>query len=358
MKETATLYFREGSSDKVYTAAIEEKDGLFVVNCSWGRRGSTMQTGTKTQSPVPYEAAKKIYDKLIQEKTAKGYTPGPDGTPYAQTDKAERTTGIAPQLLNAIEEAETQRLIDDPDHWMQEKLDGKRMLIRREKGTVVGINRKGLTVALPAPMDAEANKINFDFVVDGEAIGDVLHAFDILHLNGVDMQALTYGERHRALEGMLKKHGCEAFKIVPAFRTAKEKKAAFERLKKQKAEGIVFKKDTAPYKPGRPASGGSHVKFKFCETASCLVAKVNAKRSVALEMLDADDKRVPVGNVTIPANQPIPDKGNIIEVRYLYAYPNGALFQPVCLGIRDDIEPEECVLSQLKYKQSAADDDA
>jgi bifunctional non-homologous end joining protein LigD len=63
-----------------------------------------------------------------------------------------------------------------------------------------------------------------------------------------------------------------------------------------------------------------------------------------------------VGNVTVPANQPIPAKGAVIEVKYLYAYPGGALFQPVCLGVRDDVATEACTIAQLKYK--AADGEA
>jgi len=127
-KESVTLYFREGSSDKVYQAAIEEKDGGFVVNFAFGRRGSTFQTGTKTPKPVPFEKAKKIYDKLVAEKTAKGYTPGEDGVPYAGTPKAEVSTGIIPQLLNPIEESEVQTYIDDARWLAQEKYDGKHLL--------------------------------------------------------------------------------------------------------------------------------------------------------------------------------------------------------------------------------------
>ena len=46
--------------------------------------------------------------------------------------------------------------------------------------------------------------------------------------------------------------------------------------------------------------------------------------------------------------------GTVIEVRYLYAYPDGSLFQPVYRGERDDVSAEECVVSQVKFK---ADDD-
>jgi len=78
--ERITLYYREGSSDKVYQASIEPRGELFVVNFAFGRRSATLQTGTKTPEPVDYDSAKKIYDKLVQEKKAKGYTEGPDGT--------------------------------------------------------------------------------------------------------------------------------------------------------------------------------------------------------------------------------------------------------------------------------------
>ena len=77
--EQITLYYREGSSDKVCQASIEPRGGLFVVNFAYGRRGSILQTGTKNPEPVDYDSAKTIYDRLVREKEAKGYTEGPDG---------------------------------------------------------------------------------------------------------------------------------------------------------------------------------------------------------------------------------------------------------------------------------------
>src|SRR5436309_11356185 len=102
--EQITLYFRQGSSDKVYQASIEQQNGGHVVNYAFGRRGTTLATGTKTQTPIGYEAAKRIFDKLIAEKTAKGYTPGANGTPYRQTNNESRSAGIRCQLLNPITE--------------------------------------------------------------------------------------------------------------------------------------------------------------------------------------------------------------------------------------------------------------
>jgi len=53
--ENITLFFRQEKSDKVYKAVLAQKDDLYIVNFAYGRRGSTLKTGTKTQTPVPYE---------------------------------------------------------------------------------------------------------------------------------------------------------------------------------------------------------------------------------------------------------------------------------------------------------------
>src|ERR1051326_5148063 len=94
--ERITLYYREGSSDKVYQASIEPKGEMFVVMFAYGRRGSTRNTGTKTSAPVDYQTAKNPYDKLVREKAAKGYSPGPDGTSYQPPEKKDGRTGIRP----------------------------------------------------------------------------------------------------------------------------------------------------------------------------------------------------------------------------------------------------------------------
>ena len=91
---------------------------------------------------------------------------------------------------------------------------------------------------------------------------------------------------------------------------------------------MVFKDTGAHYSSGRPASAGSQRKCKFYETASFLVSSVNNQRSVGLSLY-RDDQLVPVGNVTIPPNAEVPHVGDIVEVRYLYAYENGSVYQPV-----------------------------
>jgi bifunctional non-homologous end joining protein LigD len=53
----------------------------------------------------------------------------------------------------------------------------------------------------------------------------------------------------------------------------------------------------------------------------------------------------------------VPAVAQVVEVRYLYAFrESNALYQPVYLGPRNDVEQHECVLSQFKYKGTGEED--
>jgi bifunctional non-homologous end joining protein LigD len=357
--EQITLYYRQGSSDKVYHVVLESFGTGFAVNFAYGRRGSTMTTGTKTARPVDRATAKKLFDKLVKEKTAKGYTPGADGTPYQHTEKADRATGVLPQLLNPIEEREIQGYIASADWWAQEKYNGKHVLIRRMGDAITGINRLGLAIDLPKPIVDYARSLSSQhYLIDGEAVGDVLYAFDLLESARVEFRQQPYATRLRELQRLLGTDETKSIRVVPTAKTATNKQAMLGTLKGRNREGIVFKRHGAPYTPGRPNSGGDQLKAKFTASCSCIVAGTNGnRRSVKLELLDNAVKRVSVGNVTIPANQEIPAAGQIIEIRYLYAYQGGSLYQPVSLGVRDDLTLADCTLSQLKYRADNTTDD-
>ncbi len=350
--EQATLYYRQSGSDKVYMASIEPKGQGFVVNFTYGRRGSTLQNGSKTTSPVTYEAAKVIFTKLVNEKKAKGYTPGEDGTPYLHTDKEDQNSGIHCQLLNSIGDDEVEKVIADPAYWMQEKFDGRRMLIQKTGDSITGINRLGLKVALPKSLHDDAAACPLNFTIDGEAIGETLHVFDLLAVGEEDLKSQPYSDRRLRLMNLLASFPHPGISTVATMCVEAEKRRGFDDLKAQGREGVVFKKIDQPYTAGRPSTGGPALKFKFHETASFIVTKINAKRSVSLTLYN-DANEVPAGNVTIPPNREVPAVGAIIEARYLYAFKeSGCIFQPVYLGVRDDIPAEECTVDQLKFKSS------
>lgn len=347
MEQKITLYFNQGSSDKVYKAALEEKDGLYFVNFAYGRRGNTLKTGTKTQTGVELEKAQKIFDKLVNGKMAKGYekSESESNANYVyESDKIQ--TGIHCQLLNPIEENTLQEKLKDDKWVLQAKMDGKRLLIQKKGKEITFINRKGFSVGAPDLFLNWANSISFDFLIDGEAIGEEFYAFDLWQYDSNDLKALSYAERLPFLQKM---DWNKNIHLVTTAFSSSEKENLYQQLKEKHAEGLVLKHLDAPITPGRPNSGGHQLKFKFYETASFVVHKINDKRSVGIQVFE-NGKPIDVGNVTIPPNKEIPALHDIIEIRYLYAFKGGSVYQPTFLNGRDDLNPEECSLEQLKFK--------
>src|ERR1035441_5508605 len=121
----------------------------------------------------------------------------------------------------------------------------------------------------------------------------------------------------------------------------KEWRKAYDR-RRYKAEALAkIKRNSLPWMEGgfhtsswmrvdckESNSKGPQVKFKFTASATCAVLSQNgSKRSAVLGIRQGNSELwVPIGNVTIPANFPIPPAGALVEVRYLYAYPGGALY--------------------------------
>lgn len=346
--ESISLYFQAGNSDKVYHASIEETDGKYVVNFSYGRRGSALKSGTKTNSPVYLEDAKLIYNKLVNEKTKKGYVPK-EGEGQILVEKKKDIVESKCVLLNPIEEDHAISLCDDPNWIAQEKMDGVRFMLHKHEKGVTSYNRKGDYVNIPVEIYNTIKENENHFLLDGELVSNTLYAFDILEVNGSDYRTKPFKERFKELKNLIENINSEFFVLT---KTANKNKNKFlESLQNNNKEGIVFKNKNAQYYVGRPASGGDYLKFKFYSTCSCIVKEQNeSKRSVYLQLFK-NKKPVPAGKVTIPINFEIPQPGQIVEVRYLYAMKqSGSLYQPVYLGVREDIDKSDCTQAQLKFK--------
>lgn len=357
--EAISLYYSKNHSDKEYHAEIVEVEGNNVVNFRFGRRGGSLTAGTKTAVPVDFVQAKRIYDKLVKEKTVKGYTPDHSGVSYQGMEQAGNKSDFLPQLLNPITEREVLHLISDNDWTAQQKMDGERRAAHAENGSVIGMNRKGLVVPLPQPIVDELQAIAVQsgaIRVDGELIGDVLHVFDLHVFQGRSLHATPWLKRMRLAQIALAP--CEHLQALSVAVSISDKLRLWGEVSDAHGEGVVFKHRESLVSAGRPNSGGEWLKFKFTESASCCVMGINSgKSSVRLGMLDNSigQMLVPVGNVTIPANYEIPSVGEIVEVRYLYAYRGGSLYQPVYRGKRHDIDVSACTVAQLKYKPGSID---
>ena len=244
---SASLSFREGNSDKVYHAAVEPKGDGYIVTFFYGRRGNTLTAGTKTDDPLPLETATRVFEKLIASKIAKGYQrDGEAVAPYQQSGDEGRDTGIRCQLLNSIDESELSRLITGRSHCIQEKHDGRRMMVRKQGDTITGINRRGLVVAIPEPIREAFEHIPFDVLIDGEAVGDTLHAFDLLEVKGNDLRKRRYLDRFAGLI-MVIPPNLPALRWISTSVDPNDKIEIYEELRSTNREGVVFKEVDAPY---------------------------------------------------------------------------------------------------------------
>ncbi len=356
--ESVSLFFKEGTSDKEYHAQLESRDGGWTVNVQYGRRGSALRAESKTPHALPYEEAKKIYDKVVREKIGKGYRPLGETLPAPIGQAGERTkTGLVCELLTPIDLEEVAKYILDPKYWMQDKRDGHRRMVEKSAtGEIVGVNRRGCTVPLPASLHAELGSLALKtFVLDGEIEGERLVVFDLLEADG-DLRRAPYADRFDRLLLELSRarsgQGLEYIVPVPTWRTPREKETGLQELYAAKAEGVVFKRADAAYVAGR---SGSHLKFKFTATCSARVRTVNKKRSVGLELLDENGRWIDIGNVSVSVRHEIPKVGSLVEARYLYVTAGRQLYQPVYLGLREDIGTSDCTLSQLKFKKDEKD---
>lgn len=359
--EKVNLFYTEGSSDKVYQVQLkpdgQDKITGWLVNFQYGKRGSALKNGTKTINPLTYEAAKKIYDELVKEKTRKGYTEDVTGVAYQNTLAGENFTGRVPQLLNDVREvSDIEALILDPEYIMQEKFDGERRMVLGKDGQFTGSNKRGMETSLALSLvDVLASHTHTTMLLDAEVIGEKLYVFDLLELNDKDLRANSYEDRYATLKKMWGNLEHDLFSVVKTAFTVEEKRAMAEDVHQRDGEGVVFKKRSAPYSPGKPASGGSQRKWKFTASATVLAGKMtDGKSSIAMHGVDrATGDRKYLGKVTLPANAPKVSEGDLFEVSYLYLFEGdgGCLFQPTFKGLRPD-QTEADFLDEFKYKPS------
>jgi bifunctional non-homologous end joining protein LigD len=347
---TASFFCQENSSDKEYHMQVAVAEGGFVVKYQYGRRGSTLIPAVKPAKPVSLETAIKLFDGMCKERLAKGYTLGASTGATTIETVVRQKSQLMPQLLNAIDDSMLAALFQDAAMCMQEKEDGERVMVSRKDAVVTASNKLGFTRPLPQPVaDAILALPCDDVILDGELIGNQYRIFDLLSLDGACLRQLGYKERYDAYLALLSGVSTPAITAVKAWSTPAEKRAHFERIRNAKGEGVVFKANHASYAAGRPNSGGSQLKYKFTESVTCIVDRIsNVRRSIALALLDGKGALVSVGNVTVPVNMAIPRVAELVEVRYLYRYENGSLFQPVLLGMRNDIAWDECTLTQVR----------
>lgn len=360
----------EGGSNKQYTIWLEPKGGAWLVVAAWGPIGGHISTGLKTKVPVSRAAAEKEHAKVVKAKKAKGYVESGRAVQYAfpaapapraksgavpvPAQTLKKDAGLRPMLLTVATEEDLERLIKD-DRWAaQEKMNGKRIMVRLKGGGVTAANKSGKECPIPqAVVDALSGD---EGEYDGELVRGRFHVFDAMRNGTGDLRGRGMAERHAHAEALASRLP-SAVSIVPFVTGAKAKRSLVERLRADRKEGVVFKKIDAPYEPGRRTNLAKAiaVKVKFYAEASLRVICWNGKQSVKLGAREGCET-VFVGNMTVPEkyNDQI-NAGDIVRVRYLYATEANKLYQPNLDPdgngevVRDDVLDADA-LSSLKHE--------
>lgn len=352
-----TLHCQEGSSDKLYSVWMEPEASGYMVRAQWGRRGGPMQSGVKTPAPVPLEKANALLAKIIREKQGKGYVPyGEASASYTVVDNP-KDTGVRLMLLSAASEEDIESFIKDPAWGAQQKLNGKRIAVKMTGTEIIGINKKGLECSIPESVKSEISRMEeLEGVLDGELVADVYNVFDVAHMTGIKLS-----ERMDTLKTFCSALDSSIVKFIPFVPGEAEKRDLVDRLRRDRKEGVVFKRLDSVYTPGKIENlrKAIAVKVKFYSEGSFIVGDYTDKNSVTLFATAGagDGERIAVGKVTVPAKyQNQIAAGKIARVRYLYATEASILYQPNLdpddsgSVVRDDQTPMDCPLTQLKYE--------
>lgn len=311
-----------------------------------GGDATTFNTVTQAYTHLMRGYRRLPEDPVIRVRTTQAeVAPAPIVVPPTQTTQADV---VLPQLLTEICEDELQRFLDDDSFGAQEKKDGRHLTLQVAGVNFYVRNKKGVASTFGPEFEGSLRNVGFDLLIDGEQIGSKFYAWDILEFNGQSVRDLPYYSTTETCRYSILKHldfGPAIVVLGIAFRRD-AKLALFNHLKSTGKEGIVFKKLAATYTEGR---GEDQYKFKFWGSVSVIVvAGRPGKASIGMELIGTNGREF-VGYCTC-CMHPLPAPGSVAEIKYLYAYHGGCLYQPSFKELRDDVDPEECLMGQLKYK--------
>lgn len=348
--QTTNLWSTKGGSDKLYNALLRQKGDGWVVDYSNGARGGTLRQGTRTQTPVTYEAALQLYEALVRSKIKDGYGCASTGEAYTSSDFADRATGLDVQLLTAIDEDECNRKLRDDAYFGQLKANGERRPLFIKDGVVTGANRTGLLVDIPVAWQEFAQFGDVTF--DGEQVGSAYCVFDLLRCDGQDLRDQTAWSRYQRLVKLLDDMPVlpACLQLLEAQTTTIGKTRLLKHVRDNNLEGLVFKRALSSYTSGRSDDA---LKFKLVETATCIVVSHNVQRSVVIGLLDDTGVLLPKGNCTIPPNHPVPLVGALVDVSFLY-FTGQAFEQPVFECQRTDLERDAARADRITRVKPAA----
>jgi len=188
----------------------------------------------------------------------------------ARKEQLHRPEFVMPMLAKRVQQ------LPEGNQWQYEvKFDGYRMEALKSDNTVQLLSRKGAhyTRRFPSITEAVTKLDASSALLDGEVVALdrqgkpsfqmlqgrrvwqlAYYAFDLLHLNGEDLQAFPLVERRQRLTGLLKNSELRLSQVLEA-----DAETVIKAVREQGLEGVVAKRKDSRYEAGQKS--GAWVKL-------------------------------------------------------------------------------------------------
>lgn len=255
-----------------------------------------------------------------------------------------------PMLARSLDIKTLPTYASNPSWHMEQKLDGKRVLIKVEDGVVTAANRKGETIGLDQDTTDLFSGFAGSWCFDGEELNGTFWIFDMPYALNLVTVATPYDERRRALEAVCTTawgEGHSDVRLIDVARTVQQKKNLITWCAENAAEGIMIKARSGIYEPGKRSY--AMFKAKFVSTVDCVIIEPRREGKLSSSVgLYHNGALTDCGSVKMSEEQlQQAHPGDCVEVRYLYCTVGRRLYQPVFLGFRPDKDAEECTFEQI-----------
>lgn len=260
------------------------------------------------------------------------------------------------QLAEELPTPAFMHYLDAPNWYIEQKLDGIRLLAVVDKGHLRLLNRDGgpLTKVQNGKL-SDLGALAGMWVFDGEWMGSYYVVFDLLRFGRMDLEKTPFHKRRTVLDEFFNHTSLENVRLIHSAKTKEEKVNLALEVVRGGGEGLVLKQADAEYEQGERVRHMLKVKFVKELDAVVIATGIDGKNNCAYGVyIDGTETMVPIGRCSLNG-KPQVRAGAVITVRYLYARrPTAAnsgdrLVQPRLVRTRRDKQDKQCLLSQVVY---------
>lgn len=282
---------------------------------------------------------------------------------------------IFPMRFQHVERSNLDLFVEDDGWVMEQKIDGARMQVRIQDSKVWFISGNGgvlkhsastqhlrhfrgffeelarVQPELRAVLDGEIIGSTgvywlFDVAMSGQEILPEVHVKETADHPAYEVEGTPFAQRREYLERLFEV--CDfpsRVKLLPQAKTTEQKRRLAEVTLSQGAEGVMAKRLTSTYEPGKRVATCLKVKWTKTAEVICLSRDRGGKKNAEMGVF-RDGHLVKVGNVTMIGKGPW-EVSEVAEVKFLYMGDGGHLYQPRFMRLRPDKPAIECTYDQF-----------